>query len=371
MNLTKTSWNVILRISVLNVFLGFLIVSCSDNSDKLIVDNGLMFSTTNNDWESGQAKRKVEYGEVVKLESENGSPFYIRAVSTGMPDIFVSPSALTKGPLVINENMYDSFQLSAYQYTGTWSNSLTPNYIYNETFTKDLTSGNYNPADGARYYWPGSGYNMRFFAHAPNLDTSVLSISSQEQQGPVILTYTTPESIGDHKDLLVAVSDEVPGDYKRPVPLNFKHALTALRVVAKDMRPGVVKSITIKCVFPKGRYDMLKNAWISFSRDEMRLYSKSVHTLDLNVTITGEKNQPITDENNMMFFIPQILPLNDAAEMIIVYQPHGGQEQILVAPLRAVTKEWKMGQLITFCISTNDKIDIGINLGDFGDGGDL
>ena len=371
MSLTKTIWNITLRTSVLYALAGFLTVSCSDDTENITSDSEMMFSTTNNDWASGQTKPKVEYGEVVKLESESGSPLYFRAVSTDRPDVAFSHEASTRGPLIKKVNMYESFQVSAYRYTGTWSNALTPNYIYNETITKDITSGSYKPTGGRRYYWPGSSYNMRFFAHAPNLDATVLSISPKEQQGSIILTYTTPQSINSHKDLLVAVSDEVPGNYNRPVPLRFKHVFTALRVVARNMRPGIVKSISIAGVFPKRRYDMAANDWMQFTREEYKMYAQAVYTLNLNVAITGEKDQPITDENNMMFFIPQPLPRNDVAEMRIVYQPTGGQEQTLVAKLLNKTPNWEKGKVITFYISTSDNISIDTDLGDFGDGGDL
>lgn len=370
MSLTKTIWNITIRTSVFYALAGFLTVSCSDDTEKIASNNVMIFNTTNNDWKSTQTKQKVKYGEVVKLESESGSPLYFRAVSTDRVEL-VSPSETqTRAGLITNANMYNSFQVSAYKYTGTWSETLTPDYIYNETVTRDPASTNYTWAGTKRYSWPGSGYNLKFFAHAPNMDASILSISPKTQQGSIILTYTSPESLKSCKDLLVAVSDEVPGNYNRPVPFTFKHALTAVRIVAKDMKPGIVKSISFTGIFGKRKYNMASNSWLTFSRDELLTY-KNTYTLNLNVNITGEKNQPITDANNMLFFIPQELPRNNITEMTIVYQPTGEQELTLTAKLYNKIPTLEIGKVITFYISTSDQISIESDLGDFGYGGDL
>lgn len=67
-------------------------------------------------------------------------------------------------------------------------------------------------ASANTYYWPGSTCRLR---------------------------CVIPAEAGEQKNLLVASTDGLPGDYHQAVSLTFRHALTAVRFVCgDDMRPA-------------------------------------------------------------------------------------------------------------------------------------
>ena len=102
-------------------------------------------------------------GTVTALQG-GSTPLYLHTLYT---DSIASPSSgsrpdttvLTRAIPIKNDNMYDSFGVSAYSYTGSWSESSPPNYFYNATASKSA-SGDY--ALASTYYWPGASYKMNF-----------------------------------------------------------------------------------------------------------------------------------------------------------------------------------------------------------------
>ncbi|MFK2044536.1 fimbrillin family protein [Bacteroides fragilis] len=81
--------------------------------------------------------------------------------------------------------MYDSFSVSAYSYTDSWSESKTPNYFYNATASK--SGGNYTLS--STYYYPGASYKMKFFAYAPK-DNGNYVLSANTQTGSPTISVT-------------------------------------------------------------------------------------------------------------------------------------------------------------------------------------
>lgn len=69
--------------------------------------------------------------------------------------------------------MYGSFGVSAYSYTGSWSESRTPDYFYNATASK---SGSGDYALASTYYWPGASYKMKFFRLCPERQRAVRTL---------------------------------------------------------------------------------------------------------------------------------------------------------------------------------------------------
>ena len=75
----------------------------------------------------------VPQGTVIALQG-GSTPLYLHTLYT---DSIASPSsddrpdtaALTRATPIKNDNMYNSFGVSAYSYTGSWSESRTPDYF--------------------------------------------------------------------------------------------------------------------------------------------------------------------------------------------------------------------------------------------------
>lgn len=374
------------KASALCAFAGFLAVSCAEDKTEVVPsgDNGaeMTFNTTSSDWKNiQQNKPKALYGKIGKLQTTDGNTLYMRAVSVERPDPEISYAPQTRGGIVTADNMYPTIQVSAYKYQGAWNNNLRPEYFHNQTFGITPNNPFYGSTGATKYKWPGSSYKMQFFAYTPKFDLATpVVIMSPTSDDPFYLRFKSPLRVEDQKDFLVAYSDEVPGNYERPVPLKFKHALTALRFVARNLKPGVIKSITLKGVFANRRYDIHKRAWVDpivdktpESKEELFFAARNgSFTLNTEMEITGELDQVINPDH-LFLFPPLTLPRNDITKIEIVYQQKGSPTpQKLTASVMKLTPEWHMGNIITFYIaSSTSLLNVSSNLGDWTHGGDL
>lgn len=85
------------------------------------------------------------------------------------------------------DNFYGTFGVSAYAYTGDWSDDCTPNYMYDVAVAP---SGKlWTSAD--TYYWPGSACRLRFFAYAPR-GNAAYTFSGADAAGAPTLRCVIP-----------------------------------------------------------------------------------------------------------------------------------------------------------------------------------
>lgn len=175
--------------------------------------------------------------------------------------------------------------MSAYAYTGDWSDDCTPNYMYDVAVApsgKVWASAN-------TYYWPGSTCRLRFFAYAPR-GNDAYAFSGADAAGAPTLRCVIPAEAGEQKDLLVASTDGLPGDYHQAVSLTFRHALTAVRFVCgDDMRPGTIRRITLKEVGTSGVYDLGAAQWSSVD-------NPSAFVQELDTPTEGTADVPLTPD---------------------------------------------------------------------------
>ena len=239
--------------------------SCEDDMDRPSLSPHVSFtSEISSSWTPSTRSTTdadVPQGTVIALQG-GSTPLYLHTLYT---DSIASPSsddrpdtaALTRATPIKNDNMYNSFGVSAYSYTGSWSESRTPDYFYNATASK---SGSDYVLSSA-YYWPGASYKMRFFAYAPK-DNGHYVLSGSAYAGSPVISVTVPVDVNEQEDLLVAKTDELDGNTNAAVPLTFRHALTAIRFVCgADMQGGTVKSVSLKNVYSSGAYNMGTQTW--------------------------------------------------------------------------------------------------------------
>lgn len=105
---------------------------------------------------------------VTGFQGGGDTPFYLYTlyadrISSPFSDNRDDAAALTRATPVTRENMYASFGVSAYSYTGSWNERMTPDYMYDAIASNSGGTYAFSPA----YYWPGAAYKMRFFAYAP------------------------------------------------------------------------------------------------------------------------------------------------------------------------------------------------------------
>lgn len=129
---------------------------------------------------------------VVPLHASSGSPLYLHtlyadtiasASRTGEVDAPAPVRALPVG----TDNFYGTFGVSAYAYTGDWSDDCTPNYMYDVAVAP---SGKLW-ASANTYYWPGSACRLRFFAYAPR-GNAAYTFSGADAAGAPTLRCVIP-----------------------------------------------------------------------------------------------------------------------------------------------------------------------------------
>ena len=284
----------------------------------------------------------VPQGTVIALQG-GSTPLYLHTLYT---DSIASPSsddrpdtaALTRATPIKNDNMYNSFGVSAYSYTGSWSESRTPDYFYNATASK---SGSDYVLSSA-YYWPGASYKMRFFAYAPK-DNGHYVLSGSAYAGSPVISVTVPVDVNEQEDLLVAKTDELDGNTNAAVPLTFRHALTAIRFVCgADMQGGTVKSVSLKNVYSSGAYNMGTQTWSGVG-------TPATFPQTLDRSITGIPDEPLTVDAQTFMMVPQTLP--DGAQLEVVFTDNSSIDHTLTADIKGTS--WPVGKTVTYKISSS------------------
>ena len=284
----------------------------------------------------------VPQGTVIALQGGRTSLYlhtlYTDSIALPPSDSRPDRGVLTRATPIKDVNMYESFGVSAYSYTGSWSEDKTPNYFYNATASK--SDGGYTLS--STHYWPGSSYKMKFFAYAPTANTQYV-LSGRTQAGSPTISVTIPSDVNDQKDLLVAKTDELAGNTNTAVALSFNHALTAIRFVCgDDMQVGTVKSVSLKNVYSKGTYNMGTQTWSDL--DTPATFSQT-----LDKVTTGTPDEALTSEAQTFMMVPQTLP--DGAQLEVVFTDNSSIDHTLTADIKGTS--WPVGKTVTYKISSS------------------
>ena len=226
------------------------------------------------------------------------------------------------------------------------------------------------------YYWPGADYTCSFFGISmsdgkltdTNSGTSVYNnVTTKTNTADQIIgfDYTVPVLAVNQPDIMVAAANNIPGDGKQGVSLEFKHILTAVNVKVgvkpgKDAMPnGKIKSIKFKNIYGKATYSIESKTWEGFRQwafgdgtstggTGIGLQEYSVALGDGYATngITG--NTSITTANATFMMLPQSLPSNAVIE--IEYLHDGTETPVkLSAPIGG--SSWNMGVETNYLIN--------------------
>ena len=320
--------------------------SCEDDMDRPSPSSHVSFTTEISSSRTPSTRSTTDtdtpQGTVTALQG-GSTPLYLHTLYTD--SIALPPSdsrpdrgVLTRATPIKDANMYESFGVSAYSYTGSWSEDKTPNYFYNATASK--SDGGYTLS--STYYWPGSSYKMKFFAYAPTANTQYV-LSGRTQAGSPTISVTIPSDVNDQKDLLVAKTDELAGNTNTAVALSFNHALTAIRFVCgDDMQVGTVKSVSLKNVYSKGTYNMGTQTWSDL--DTPATFSQT-----LDKVTTGTPDEALTSEAQTFMMVPQTLP--DGAQLEVVFTDNSSIDHTLTADIKGTS--WPVGKTVTYKISSS------------------
>ena len=320
--------------------------SCEDDMDRPSLSPHVSFtSEISSSWTPSTRSTTdadVPQGTVIALQGGRTSLYlhtlYTDSIALPPSDSRPDRGVLTRATPIKDVNMYESFGVSAYSYTGSWSEDKTPNYFYNATASK--SDGGYTLS--STHYWPGSSYKMKFFAYAPTANTQYV-LSGRTQAGSPTISVTIPSDVNDQKDLLVAKTDELAGNTNTAVALSFNHALTAIRFVCgDDMQVGTVKSVSLKNVYSKGTYNMGTQPWSDL--DTPATFSQT-----LDKVTTGTPDEALTSEAQTFMMVPQTLP--DGAQLEVVFTDNSSIDHTLTADIKGTS--WPVGKTVTYKISSS------------------
>lgn len=256
---------------------------------------------------------------------------------------FEGEQALTRGTPVGKDNFYDKFHVLAY-----WSkNGTSVDQFYMNTNASN-TGAIWSTEQ--IYYWPGADHSFQFYAWAPtDIPTDYLTVPSSPSSKELKYTVPTADAV-NQKDIVVATTNEIPGDNNKAVPLTFKHICTAVRfAVGSQMQPGSIKSVALKGVKNAGTYNMANGAWTL--GDATADFSQ---TLDKETTGNEGNGDEITSAEGTFMMLPQILPAD--AMIKVVFTNASGVDRTLTASIGDT--QWTMGTTVTYKLSITPEYEL-------------
>ena len=323
-------------------------VACEDElSSPSSSGNGLCFTATENvhrevGTRSSSGGDSLLSSSVTPLEAEGRTLYLHTTVTDGIEGGRLGKDEpLTRATPVSDMSTYGSFSVFAAFYQGAWSPvSQNLNFMYNVPVS--LSGSVWSPQPD--YYWPGSGYNVRFYAYAP-IDAE-FAPKQHAFANDFYIQYEVPTDVSKQKDLLIAKSAEYAGNHGSIVPLEFKHVLTAVRfVVGDDMKAGTVNKVRLRNITSGGVY-YPETGYVG------KLVGPGIvkdFEQELNKVTDGTPGASITEPFQTFMLPPQGFT-DDNSVIEIVFTDDEG-EHTLSASLK--DQMWNSGTTVTYKISTS------------------
>lgn len=257
--------------------------------------------------------------------------------------------------------------------TGDWKYNVGAYYkksddaSYNYYFVNHSGGMEFNSNDTEAitpYYWPVNG-EMTFFAVAPCDDNNNLSIPNSID-APTI-TYTIPEDIAQHTDIMVAQStiDCPTNDGTIPVSLQFQHLLAAVQFKVGDMQLIQINSLSVSGI-KGGTITMTyeNDAWSYTSSAENVTYTPIFTTEGTpNVDTSGlPTGTDIAGKSNGLTMLVMPQEIGADATVTIDYKEliTGEEKTNQVINLGATAHNWVAGQTTVYTLNIDTDISIEI-----------
>ena len=276
----------------------------------------------------------------------------IESTVAGIDDDLTNANAAGTRANVTTTATLGKFSAIAYRGTSATSISTTP-WFYNAEVNADGTLAN-------TQLWSWSEPYARFYAVYPQVTTSYskLTLAPSTNTSTPYVNIEVEPGVQNQKDLMTACSGTTPVHYATlgtapAVPLQFQHAMTAIRFKIGDRLSGTHKITKIEIVGAKskGKFTLPSSvqttSGASFNSAWSDVSTPATFTLDgISVNTSGHVNETIVgkDGDNFTFYmIPQTL----SGLKVKVYfdnQPNPA----IVAPLAGT---WKAGTTKTYALS--------------------
>ena len=277
----------------------------------------------------------------------------IESTVAGIDDDLTNANAAGTRAKVTTTATLGKFSAIAYRGTSATSISTTP-WFYNAEVNADGTLAN-------TQLWSWSEPYARFYAVYPQVTTSYskLTLAPSTNTSTPYVNIEVEPGVQNQKDLMTACSGTTPVHYATlgtapAVPLQFQHAMTAIRFKIGDRLSGTHKITKIEIVGAKskGKFTLPSSvqttAGASFNSAWSDVSTPATFTLDgISVNTSGHVNETIVgkdDDNFTFYMIPQTLSSDVKVKVYFDNQA----SPAIVAPFAGT---WKAGTTKTYALS--------------------
>ena len=276
----------------------------------------------------------------------------IESTVAGIDDDLTNANAAGTRAKVTTTATLGKFSAIAYRGTSATSISTTP-WFYNAEVNANGTLAN-------TQVWSWGEPYARFYAVYPQVTTSYskLTLAPSTNTSTPYVNIEVEPGVQNQKDLMTACSGTTPIQYTTfgtapAVPLQFQHAMTAIRFKIGDRLSGShhITKIEIINAMSKGKFTLPSSVQTttgaSFNSAWSDVSTPATFTLDgISVNTSGHVNETIVgkDNDNFTFYM---IPQSVAGIKVKVYfdnQPNPA----IVAPLAGT---WKAGTTKTYALS--------------------
>ena len=297
-------------------------------------------------WMSPQAQ---QMGEPVEMEGKlNGNSVYLTSeVTEGFP---TDNPTFTRGTQITNADGMSSFGVTAFMGSQKYMDHVEIKKF--DDSWKPQTD----------YFWL-NGKPLDFYAWYPynsaegtNGIPAGMTLNKEDFSS---ISYTVPTDVSKQEDLMFAVNKNAsePAD-GNATSLDFKHSLAAVKFVVGDLPTGTkVTSVALKGVKYKGDLAVTADdkgevqfTWSNLGNDTENFTQATDKKVKENDT-----DNAITNENQTFFMMPQTLPDDAMAEVVV--EDEMGSKVTLTGALQDATaaeqakNKWEAGNTYTYSIS--------------------
>ena len=289
-----------------------------------------------------------------KIEIPGNSDYcLIESTVAGIDDDFTNENAVATRAKITTTATLGKFSAIAYRGSSATGISTTP-WFHNAEVNADGTLA-------TTQLWSWSEPYARFYAVYPQVTTaySKLTLSPASNTSTPYVNIEVEPGVQNQKDLMTACTGTTPIHYATQgtapaVPLQFQHAMTAIRFKIGDRLSGTHKITKIEIVGAKskGKFTLPSSVQdatgASFNSAWSDVSDPATFTLDgISVNTSGHVNETIVgkDNDNFTFFmIPQTLSSDVKVKVYFDNQT----SPAIVAPF---TGTWKAGTTKTYALS--------------------
>ena len=291
-----------------------------------------------------------------KIEIPGNSDYcLIESTVAGIDDDFTNAGVAATRANVTTTATLGKFSAIAYRGSSATGISTTP-WFHNAEV-------NANGTLATTQLWSWSEPYARFYAVYPQVTTSYskLTLSPASNTSTPYVNIEVEPGVKNQKDLMTACTGTTPIHYATQgtapaVPLQFQHAMTAIRFKIGDRLSGTHKITKIEIVGAKskGKFTLPSSvqatAGASFNSAWSEVSTPATFTLDgISVNTSGHVNETIVgkDNDNFTFYM---IPQSAVGIKVKVYFDNQASPAI-VAPFAGT---WKAGTTKTYALSQSE-----------------